>query len=332
MSAEQIIASWKKNTFKPIYWLEGEESYFIDQVVQYAEHHILSESEASFNMSIYYGKDVEWQNLVNDCRSYPMFAERRLVILKEAQQMRDINKLEGYMENPMPSTILIVSYKEKKLDARTKMSKTIKKYGELLQTKKMYDNQLPTWINQLVKEKGYTITPKATTLIVESIGNNISRISNEINKLAVNLTNRNNITEDDVENYIGISKEFNVFELQNALSYRDLPKAIKIVEYFASNPKANPIMMILPSLYNHFAKIYSVIGAGSQDSRVISEVTGVNPYFVRDFIAAAQNYGFAGVEKAIIVIQQFNLRAIGIDNATTSDGSLLKECILKIMM
>src|SRR5690242_14219420 len=161
MSAEKIIGEWKKKQYKPVYWLEGEEDFFIDKVVHYAEHNILTESEAGFNLTVFYGKDADWTEVINACRRYPMFSERQVVLLKEAQQMRDIEKLESYIDNPMPSTVFVVSYKEKKVDGRSKLAKLLKTKGELLTTKKMYDNQLPDWTTDLVHSKGYTISQKA---------------------------------------------------------------------------------------------------------------------------------------------------------------------------
>src|SRR6476620_9369639 len=254
MSAEKIIGEWKRKLFKPIYWLEGDEEYFIDKVVDYAEHNILSESEASFNLSVFYGKDASWPDVVNACMRYPMFADRQVVLLKEAQQMRDITRLEGYIEKPLSSTVFVVSYKEKKVDGRTKLSKLLKEKGELLTTKKLYDNQLPEWTSELVSSKGYSINQKALLLIVDHIGNDLSRIENEVDKLLVNLGNRKTISEDDVEKYVGVSKEYNPFELQNALAKKDIEKAIRIVNYFEANPKAAPIQLVLPALYNLFSK------------------------------------------------------------------------------
>jgi DNA polymerase-3 subunit delta len=187
---------------------------------------------------------------------YPMFAEKQVVILKEAQQMRDIEKLESYIDNPLASTIFVVSYKEKKVDGRSKLAKTLKSKGEMLSTKKMYDSQLPEWVNQMVASHKLTIAPKALHLLVDHIGNDLSRLQNEVEKLAVNLAGRKNITEDDIEKYIGVSKDFNVFELQDALGKRDLAKTIRIIHYFEANPKAAPIQMILPALYNYFSKVY----------------------------------------------------------------------------
>jgi len=331
MSAEKIIGDWKKKVFKPIYWLEGEEPYFIDQVIDYAEHQILNESEAGFNLTVFYGRDANWTEVVNACRRYPMFAERQVVILKEAQHMKDIDKLEGYVENPLPSTVFVVSYKEKKVDGRSKLAKTLAKNGELLSTKKMYDNKLPEWTNQMVQQHGLTIDQKALLLLVDHIGNDLSRIQNEVEKLAVNLAGRKSITADDIEKYIGVSKEFNVFELQDALGKKELAKAIRIVQYFEANPKAAPIQMTLPALYNFFSKVYMIFGAGSTDEKAIATAIGVNPFFVKDYLATARNYNQQGIEKVLLLLHEYNLRSIGIHDAGTSDGGLMKELIMKMM-
>ncbi len=331
MSAEKIIADWKKGNFKPVYWLEGEEPYYIDQVVNYAEHEILNESEAGFNLTVFYGRDANWADIVNACRRYPMFAERQVVLLKEAQHMKDIDKLEGYVENPLTSTVFVVSYKEKKVDARTKFAKTLKSKGEVFTTKKMYDNQLPQWASEMVQQHGLSINQKALALLVDHIGNDLSRIQNEIEKLAVNLGSRKNITEDDIEQYIGVSKEFNVFELQDALAKKNLPKAIRIIQYFGSNPKAAPIQLILPSLYSFFSKVYMIFGAGTNDEKAIASAVGVNPYFVKDYLAAARNYGDNGVERILLLLHQYNLRSIGVHDAGTEDADLMKELVVKMM-
>ncbi len=331
MSAEKIIGDWKKGNFKPVYWLEGEEPYHIDKVVEYAEHKILSESEASFNLTIFYGRDADWAAVINACRRYPMFAERQVVLLKEAQQMKDIEKLEGYVDNPLSSTVFVVSYKDKKVDARTKFAKVLKLKGEILTTKKLYDNQLPQWANDMVVQHGLTINQRALALLVDHIGNDLSRIQNEIEKLAVNLGDRKAISEDDIEKYIGVSKEFNVFELQDALGKKNLPKAIRIIRYFESNPKAAPIQLILPSLYGFFSKVYMVFGAGSNDEKAIAAAVGVNPFFVKDYLAAAKNYGEKGVEQTLLLLHQYNLRSIGVHDGGTEDADLMKELVVKMM-
>ncbi len=332
MSAEKIITEWKKGVFKPIYWLEGDESFFIDQVMTYAEHKILTEAEAGFNLTIFYGKDADWAAVINACRRYPMFAERQVILLKEAQQMRDIDKLEAYIENPLSSTVFVVSYKEKKVDGRSKLSKLLKQKGEMLSTKKLYDNQLPAWAADMVRQHGLGITQKALMLLVDHIGNDLSRIQNEIEKLAVNLGSRKEINEDDIENYIGVSKEFNVFELQAAIAQKNLSKAIRIIQYFEANPKAAPIQMILPALYNFFSKVFMLYGIPNPDEKTAAAAMGVNPYFVKDYIGAAQKYDYSGVEKILLLLNQYNLRSIGVHDGGTSDAGLMKEMAVKMMM
>lgn len=332
MSAEKIIGDWKKKLFKPVYWLEGEESFYIDQVVEHAEHSILSPDEAGFNLTVFYGKDAAWPEVVNACRRYPMFAEKQVVILKEAQQMRDLEKLESYVEHPLSSTILVVAHKEKKVDGRSKLAKLLKQNAEVLSTKKMYDNQLPDWTNELVQSKGYTINRKAVALLVDHIGNDISRINNEVDKLLVNLGTRKSITEEDIEQYVGVSKEYNVFELQEALQRKDLGKAIRIVQYFESNPKAAPIQLILPALYNFFSKVYMLFGTNISDEKAAAAAIGVNPYFAKDYLLAAKNYGYEGTERTLLLLHHYNLRSIGVNDSGTEDASLLKEMMVKMLM
>jgi DNA polymerase III subunit delta len=331
MSVEKIINDWKKKTFKPLYWLEGEEDYFIDKAVEYAEHKILDESEASFNLSIFYGKDANWADVVNACRRYPMFAERQVVILKEAQQMKDVEKLEGYIENPLSSTVFVVSYKEKKLDARKKIAKVIKEKGVLLTTKKMYDREVPEWAQGMIHTKGLTITPKGLALLVDHIGNDLTRIENEVEKISVNLGKRTSITEDDIENYIGVSKEYNVFELQSAMAAKDLVRTMKIIQYFEANPKAGPIQLILPSLYSFFSKVFMVFGAGSNDEKTVASAIGVNPFFVKDYLQAARLYSYPGIEKVLLLLHQYNLKSVGIGSTNTEDASLMKELAVKML-
>ena len=331
MSVDKILNDWKKLKFKPVYWLEGEEEFYIDQVVNYAEHHILTEAEAGFNLTVFYGKDADWAAVINACRRYPMFAERQVVLLKEAQQMRDIDRLEAYIERPLTSTIFVVSYKEKKVDGRSKLAKLLKDKAELFTTKKMYDNQLPDWTSNLIHSKGYEISQKALLLLVDHIGNDLSRINNEIEKLLVNLAGRNNITEDDIERYVGVSKEYNVFELQDAFAKKDKVKAIRIIQYFESNPKAAPIQLILPSIYNFFSKAYMVFGQPGRDEKTVAAAIGVNPYFAKDYLAAIRNYDYQGIENGLLLLHAYNLKSIGVGSSGTSDASLLKELVAKMM-
>jgi DNA polymerase-3 subunit delta len=331
VSVEKIIGEWKKQRFKPVYWLEGEEEYYIDKLVHYAEHEILSEADASFNLTVFYGKDADWTAVINACRRYPMFAERQVVLLKEAQQMRDLDKLEAYIDKPLISTVFVVAYKEKKVDGRSKLAKLLKEKAELLSTKKMYDNQLPEWTSELIRGKGYGIQQKALLLLVDHIGNNLNRIDHEVDKLLVNLAGRDTITEDDIERYVGVSKEYNVFELQDAFAKKDKVKAIRIVQYFESNPKAAPIQLILPSLYNFFSKAYMIFGHQGMDEKSIAAAIGVNAYFVKDYLAAARNYNYEGIESALLLLHSYNLKSIGVNSPAVADASLLKELTVKIM-
>jgi DNA polymerase III subunit delta len=331
MNLEKILSELKNRKFKPVYWLEGEEEFFIDQVIQYAEHHILKEGEAGFNLNILYGKDTNWTELMNTCRKYPMFSDLQVVILKEAQSMKDIEKMEAYVDKPLTSTILFVAYKNKKIDGRTKLAKLLKEKAVLLTTKKIYENELPEWISNLVVSKGYTITNKALFLLQDHIGNDLSRLNNEINKLVLNLSDRKNITDDDIEKYVGVSKEFNVFELQQAIATKDLYKAIRIIQYFESNPKAAPIQMVFPSLYNFFSKVLMIYQLSSRDDKSTATAIGVHPFFVKDYLKAATRFSNTEVENIILLLHQYNLKGVGINNAGSTDAMLMKEMIVKMI-
>ena len=331
MSTNSIIGEWKKNNFKPVYWLEGEEDYFIDEVMEYAEKKILSPADAEFNQTVFYGKDANWADIINACRRYPMFAEKQVVLLKEAQQMKDIEKLESYIDNPLASTVLVVSYKGKTLDGRGKFSKLIKKKGEVFLSKKIYDNQLPSWVNSYLQANSFQIKPKALNLLIDHIGNDLSRIVNEIEKLSLNLSKEKIITEDDIEKYIGISKEYNIFELQNAYSKKDQAKAIRIIQYFEANPKAVPIQLILPSLYSYFSKILPLYQMADKSERALKPLFSFNPHLVDQVLETIKNYSFSQIEQIIILLHDSNLKSIGIDSSGVSTGSLMKELSYKII-
>lgn len=331
MSADKIIKDWEKKNFKPIYWLQGEEEFYINEVMHYAEKNILSAAEAEFNFTVFYGKDANWTEVINACRRYPMFAERQVVLLKEAQQMKDIDKLEGYVQNPLSSTVLVVSYKGKTVDGRSKLSKILTQKGEVLTTKKMYENQLPSWTNDFIKSKGYEIGPRALMLLVDHIGNDMSRIANEINKVSMNLGTRKSITEDDIEYFVGISKDYNVSELQQAISNKDLAKAITIIQYFEGNPKAGPIQLILPSLYGHFSKVLTIFQMADKSDRALKPMFYMNPYLVKQALETVINYSYNGVEQALMILHEYNLRSVGINNPGNSDASLMKEMAVKII-
>lgn len=331
MSAEKIIGDWKKKLYKPLYWLEGEEDYYIDRIMDYAEHKILPESEAAFNLTVFYGKDANWTDVVNACMRYPMFAENQVVILKEAQQMRDLDKLENYIEHPLRSTIFVVSYKEKTLDKRTKLYKTIKKEGEVFTSEKIREYKLVEWVTDYLKSQDFTMTPKAINLLTEHLGNDLNRIVNELDKLTLNLGQRKNITEDDIENFVGISKEYNAFELQDALSKKDMVKAIKIIQYFEGNPKAVPIQLVLPALYGYFSKLYVIFGMADKSEAAVKHLFYNNSFAAKDALTAAKKYSYEGVEKALLLLHEYNLKSVGVNDTGTSNGSLLKEMVVKMM-
>ncbi len=331
MSAEKIIAEWKKGVYKPLYWLEGEEPYFIDKVVEYAESNILQESEASFNLTVFYGRDADWTSVINACRRYPMFAERQVVLLKEAQQMKDIDKLEGYVINPLHSTVFVVAYKDKKIDGRTNFARALKKNGELFQSKKIYESQLPEWAKEMVLAKGFDITPQALQLLIDHIGNDLNRMENEVEKVWINLGTKKKIDADDIEKYVGISKEFNAFELQTAIAKKDLAKAIRIIQYFHANPKAAPIQLILPAIYSYFSKIYSIFSLDDKSENGVKGLFSNNFYAAKDGLAAAKIYGLQGIEKILLLLHEYNLKSIGVNNAGTADAELMKEMVVKMV-
>jgi DNA polymerase-3 subunit delta len=331
-AAEKILTSWKKNSFKPVYWFQGEEDYEIDLLVQHAEHHILNEDEAAFNLHILYGKDAEWNEVINTCRSHPMFGSRQLVILKEAQLMKDIEKLEPYFQQPLSSTILIVAYKGKTLDKRKTFYKVMSKSAEVVETARLKnDGQVLAWIEDYARRKGYEIKPKATALLYEHIGNDLSRISNEIDKLTLNIKDKKQVDEADIEKFIGISKEYNVFELQAAIAIKNLNKALSIIHYFNSNPKAGPIQLVIPTLYAFFSKVYMAHNLSDTSINALKAAFN-NFYTAGDVKTAMAKYSFRETEKVILLLHQYNLKAVGIGNPGVSDASLMKEMVSKLIL
>lgn len=332
MNPDQIISDWKKNIYHPVYWLEGEEPYYIDKLIDFAEKNILNESEASFNLSIFYGRDAKLDEVVNACKRYPMFSEKQVVILKEAQNMKDIEKLENYLDAPLSSTIFIVGHKEKKIDGRKNLAKVLKNKSILVTTKKLYDNELPDWTNRMIAQKGLEIQSKALHMLVEHVGNDLQRLENEIDKITVNLQQRKQINEDDIENFVGVSKEFNIFELQAAMGRRDMHAALKIINYFEANPKAAPIQLVLPTLYSFFSKLYIAASSNSRDEHTIAAMLGLKGFFAKQYIQAIQYYNFTEIEKALILLHNYNLNSVGIGKVDTPDAELMKELAAKIIL
>ena len=331
MSAEKIYHDWKSKSYKSVYWLQGEEDYFIDKLADYAEHQLIPEGEAAFNKTVFYGRDTNWSDLVNACMRYPMLADKQMVLLKEAQHMREIEKLENYIEKPLDSTILIVCYKGKSIDKRTRLAKLLQKNAQIFSSEKIKDYKLEEWVADFVRSQHFTMSRKAVALLAQHLGNNLSRIVNEIEKVTVNLGGRTTITEEDIENFVGVSKDYNAFELQEALSRKDLPKALQIIQYFESNPKAGPIQMILPALYGYFSRVYALFGLKVMSEEMARPIFYNNSFAARDAVSAARKYQLDGLEKVLLLLHEYNLRSLGINDAGTSDAELMKELAVKIM-
>ncbi|MEO5967818.1 MAG: DNA polymerase III subunit delta [Ferruginibacter sp.] len=330
MSVEKIISSWRKKEFKPVYLLHGEEDFFIDQIVEFAEKNILSESDASFNLSVFYGKDAEWTDIINVCKSYPMVSDMQVVILKEAQQMKDFAQLESYVLKPLKSTLFIIAHKTKPVDKRTKLGQLLVTKSENFLSTKIDDEKLHDWIIKIVKSKALLITPKAAILLEEHIGNDLSRISNEVEKLSLNVKGKDKIDEDDIEKYIGISKEYNVFELLDAITKKDLSKSLTIINYFESNPKASPIQAALPAMYPFFSKAYAAFGLKDISSESLKSVVFYKQ--IQQTKDAIKNYGKDGIERIILLMNDYNLKSLGVGSSGVSGPELLKEMVIKIIL
>jgi DNA polymerase-3 subunit delta len=327
----KIINDLKAGIIKPIYFLMGEEPYYIDKLTEYIENNILSEDEKGFNQTVIYGRDATIEDIVSNAKRYPMMAERQVVVVREAQELsRTIDKLESYAENPQPTTVLVVAYKYKTLDKRKKLVKLIAKNGVLFESKKLYENQVGTWIQRLLQGRGYSIEPKANAMLVEFLGNDLSRISNELDKLQIILPKGHTITPKDIEYNIGFSKDFNVFELQNAIGSKDQLKAYKIAQYFADNPKDNPLVVTVSLVFGFFVKILKYHGLKDKDPRAAAPVLGVNPFFMKDYEIALRNYPMKKVSSIVASLREIDVKSKGVGANSLSNHDLLKEMLVKI--
>jgi len=327
----KIINDLKAGTIKPIYFLMGEEPYYIDKLTEYIENNILSEDEKGFNQTVIYGRDATIEDIVSNAKRYPMMAERQVVVVREAQELsRTIDKLESYAENPQPTTVLVVAYKYKTLDKRKKLVKLIAKNGVLFESKKLYENQVGTWIQRLLQGRGYSIEPKANAMLVEFLGNDLSRISNELDKLQIILPKGHTISPKDIEYNIGFSKDFNVFELQNAIGSKDQLKAYKIAQYFADNPKDNPLVVTVSLVFGFFVKLLKYHGLKDKDPRAAAPVLGVNPFFMKDYEVAIKNYPMKKVSSIVASLREIDVKSKGVGANSLSNHDLLKEMLVKI--
>ena len=331
MTYEEILNSIKNRVFKDIYYLHGEEAFFIDQISKAIETTVLTEAERDFNQTIVYGRETDVSTIISMAKRFPMMASHQVVIVKEAQHLKRIDDLLSYAENPQPSTILVFCHKYGKLDGRKKISQKIKKSFELFESKKLFDNQIPTWISNHLKMKGFGITPTATMMLSEYLGNDLSRITNELEKLLIDAKSDILINEQDVQDRVGISKDFNVFELQRALGIKNIYKSNQIIHYFASDPKNHPLVMIIPILYNYFSNLGIIHSLKDKSSRSVASALSVNPYFVNDLLSASKNYPYTKIIRIIGYLRSYDAKSKGIKNLSSSNEDLMKEMIFKIL-
>lgn len=331
MSMEQILGNLKNKIYHPVYFLAGDESYFIDTISDYIEKNVLSEMEKEFNQSIVYGRDMDVLSVISMAKRFPMMANYQVVVVKEAQDIKNIEELQSYVDQPLNSTLLVLNYKYKKIDKRKSFFRAVDKKGVLFESKKVYDNQLGPWISKYVGDKGFTITPKATAMLTEFLGTELSKVVNEINKLIINIPEDGQINDFQVEKNIGISKDYNIFELQNAIGTKNVEKANRIVNYFAANTKENPLIKTIAIFYGYFTKLLLYHQLTDKSRNNVASALSVNPFFVKDFQIAAKNYNVKKLGKIISYLREYDLKSKGVNNISTPDGELLKEMMFKIL-
>ena len=327
----KIVNDIKAGNFKPIYFLMGEEPYYIDKLSEYIEDNVLREDEKGFNQTVLYGRDISVEDIVSTAKRYPMMADKQVVIIKEAQELsRTIDKLEAYAENPMPSTLLVICYKYKTLDKRKKVTKALGKNGLVYESKKLYENQVGDWIKRVLSGKKYQIEPKASAMLVEFLGTDLSRINNELEKLQIILPSGTTITAHHIEENIGFSKDYNVFELRKAIGERDQVKAYKIAENFAHNPKEYPLVMTTGLVFAFFVQLLKYHGLKDRNPKNVASVLGVNPFFLKDFDVALKNYPMKKVSQIVGALREIDIKSKGVGANAIPQGDLLKEMLYKI--
>jgi DNA polymerase-3 subunit delta len=326
----KIVNDIKQGNLKPIYFFMGEEPYYIDKLTDYIEDNVLAEEDKGFNQMVLYGKDVTIEDIIGNAKRYPMMADRQVVIVKEAQELsRTIDKLESYAENPQPSTVLVFAYKYKTLDKRKKITKLLAKAGVVFESKKLYENQVGDWIKRVLSGKGYTIEPKAAAMLVEFLGNDLGKINNELEKLAIILPQGSTITPKIIEDNIGISKDYNVFELRKAIGEKDQLKAYKIADYFANNPKDNPLVLTVGLVFGFFSQLLQYHGLKDKSPANAAKMLRVNPYFVKDYDIALRNYPMRKVSTIVGALRDIDVKSKGV-GANVSQADLMRELLVKI--
>ncbi len=326
----ELLKQIKKGELKPIYAFDGEEPYFIDMLCDAFEKDVLQPHEKDFNFTTFYGKDSDWAAIINECRSYPAFAARRLVILKEAAQLKGFTELESYILNPSPTTVFVIAYKYKKIDGRSTIVKSIKKNGIYLTFDKIKDYNLSDWILSYCTTKNIHISAANADLLGTYLGTDLQKIVNELEKVLINVGEHKEITAELIEKYIGISKEYNVFEYPRAILERNNEKSYRIANYFIANPKEGPMMLVTAMLYGQFSKLYQYHYVKNMQSKDIAAALKINPYFVKDYQKWAQQFNLSQTIEAIEIIHQYNLHAVGM-NTSTNDLTLLKELTAKLI-
>ena len=339
MTASDIIKDLKNRKYKPIYLLHGEETYNIDLVSNFIENKLLSDAEKGFNQTVLYGKDTDVMTVLNASKRYPMMADYQVVLVKEAQDMKwgnddtdkkGINPLLSYFENPLTSTILVFCYKYGKFDKRKKTYKAIEKNGLIFESAPIYDSKVPAWVESFISEKGYKISQQASLMLAEYLGNDLSKIANELEKLMLNVAAGQEITLKHIHDNIGISKEYNVFELQTALSKKDAFKANQIINYFEANPKSNPMVLVLGNLNNFFSKVLIYHYVKDKTPQNLARELGVSPYFIKDYEQAARSYNYSKTMQIISYLREYDLKSKGVES-NAGNGGLMKELVFKIL-
>ncbi len=326
---KQIISAIEKRQFKPIYFLMGDQSYYIDKIADYIEKNILSEDEKGFNQMVLYGRDTTIEEVIGNAKRYPMMAEYQVIIVKEAQELsRHIDKLQSYAEDPQLSTVLVFCYKYKTLDKRKKITKTLEKNGVVFESKKLYENQVGGWIKDVLAESSYTIEPKANAMLVEFLGTNLSKVNNELDKLKIILPQGTIITADHIEKNIGISKDYNVFEFRNALGGKNVLKAHKIARYFARNTKENPMTLIVGQVFSFYTQLLQYHGLSDKNPKNVASALKINPYFVKDYELAARNYPMRKVSKIVATLRDVDMKSKGVGANALPADELLKDMLI----
>ncbi len=327
----KIIKDISGGNIKPIYFLMGEEPYYIDKLTEFIESNILSEDERAFNQQVLYGRDVSIEDVISAAKRYPMMADRQVIIVREAQELsRNIDKLESYVKNFQPTTVLVIAYKYKSLDKRKSMTKLIEKEGLLFESKKLYENQIGTWISRVLQGKGYHIEPKATAMLVEFLGTDLSRINNELEKLQIILPKGTTFTPTHIEENIGFSKDFNVFEFRKAIGERNQLQAYRIADHFAQNKKEYPMILTTGMVFSFFSSLLQYHGLNDKSPGNVAKVLKVNPYFLKDYDLALRNFPMKKVSAIVSTLRDIDVKSKGVGANQLHESDLLKEMLAKI--